>query len=97
MTFKLKHCEIKTYVNAADYQAVTSEALARRTSIAKVLRDCIREYFILRHDLANAIETPGVLGDSHSGKIIYTFDVQNSLDNCIQMLLLQHNINFDHQ
>ncbi|MCD6040238.1 MAG: hypothetical protein K0S27_1638 [Gammaproteobacteria bacterium] len=69
---QLKKYEIKTYVSKDIYQRVTQESLARRTTRAKIIRDGLSEYFLLREEMANAIETPGELGDHHTGKIIHT-------------------------
>ena len=40
--------------------------------MAKVIRDSLTEYFLLREELASAIESPGNLGENHTGKIIHT-------------------------
>jgi hypothetical protein len=37
-----------------------------------VIRDGLSEYFLLREEMANAIESPGELGDNHTGKVIHT-------------------------
>lgn len=69
---QLKKYEIKTYVTKEIYLRINQEATARNSTMAKVMRDSLAEYFLLREELANAIESPGSMGDSHSGKIIHT-------------------------
>jgi hypothetical protein len=74
---QLKKYEIKTYVTKETHQRVTKEAVIRKTTMARVIRDGLNEYFLLREELANAIETPGEIGDSHTGKIIHTLLARN--------------------
>lgn len=69
---QLKKYEIKAYVTKDIHQRISQEAANRNTTMANVIRDGIMQYFILREELATAIETPGSLGESHSGKIIHT-------------------------
>ncbi len=69
---QLKKYEIKTYVSKDIYQRVTQEALARRSTRAKIIRDGLSEYFLLREEMASAVESPGKLGENHTGKVIHT-------------------------
>ncbi len=64
--------QIKTYLSKELYQRVTQEAALRRTTLSKILRDGLMEYFILREEMASAIESPGQLGENHTGQIIHT-------------------------
>jgi hypothetical protein len=64
--------QIKTYVTKEIHERVAKEAMARNCTMGRIIRDGITEYFLLREELANAIESPGNIGDSHTGKIIHT-------------------------
>lgn len=68
----LKKYEIKTYATKDLYERVNQEATARRTTMARIMRDGLSEYFLLREEMANAISNPGTLGENHTGKIIHT-------------------------
>jgi hypothetical protein len=69
---QLKKYEIKTYVSKDIYQRVTQEALTRRSTRAKIIRDGLSEYFLLREEMASAIESPDELSENHTGKVIHT-------------------------
>ncbi len=64
--------QIKTYLSKELYQRVVQEAALRKTTLSKILRDGLMEYFILREEMASAIESPGQLGENHTGQIIHT-------------------------
>lgn len=68
----LKNYEIKSYVTKDLYDRVRLEAVARKTKMAMIIRDSLEKYFTLQEEFASAIEIPGNLGDTHSGKIIHT-------------------------
>jgi hypothetical protein len=69
---QLKKYEIKTYVTKDIYQRVSKEAGEKKSTMAQVIREGLIEYFLLREELANAIESPGNLGENHTGKVIHT-------------------------
>lgn len=46
--------------------------MARRATRAKIIRDGLSEYFLLREEMANAVESPGELGEKHTGNVIHT-------------------------
>lgn len=69
---KLKHHELRAYVSIADYQQLEQEATTRGLSLSKTVRDCLREYFALRREMATAVKIPGQAGEEHTGAIIHT-------------------------
>lgn len=64
--------QVKTYLSKEMYQRVAQEAVTRKTTMSKILRDGLAEYFLLREEMASAIELPGHLGDNHTGQVIHT-------------------------
>jgi hypothetical protein len=74
---QLKKYEIKSHVTKEMHQLVLKEAVARKATMSKIIRDCLTEYFLLREELANSIESPGEVGGPHTGRIIHTLLSRN--------------------
>ena len=67
-----KYHDVHVYLQQQDYPRLEQEASSRGISLSKTVRHCLLEYLHLRLELATAIETPGEVGDSQSGRIIHT-------------------------
>src|SRR5438132_9572361 len=53
----------------ADYRQLQQEAAARGLSAMACARDCLREYFALRTEMASVVTAPGQPGERHTGLI----------------------------
>jgi hypothetical protein len=93
---QLKKYVIKTYVTKELYQCVLKEAVLRKATMAKIIRDGLDEYFQLREELANAIEIPGSIGESHTGKIIHTLLARSEQRTAILFEQLEKKIILSH-
>lgn len=69
---KLKYHELRAYVSVEDSRQLEQEATSRGLSLSKTVRDCLREYFALRREMATAVKIPGQAGEEHTGAIIHT-------------------------
>ncbi len=52
-----------------DYRQLQQEAAARGLSAMACARECLREYFALRTEMASVATAPGKLGERHTGLI----------------------------
>jgi hypothetical protein len=58
---KLQNYEIKVNVTKDLYQRILQEASAKNSKMAKVVRECVLQYFSLREELASSIEAQVIL------------------------------------
>src|SRR2546422_8948231 len=63
---------IRTHLSAEDQERLGQEATARGVSTSQCIRDCLREYFALRAEVATAFETPGGAGEPPTTGLIHT-------------------------
>src|SRR2546426_12549536 len=63
---------IRTPLSAEDQERLGQEATARGVSTSQGMRDCLREYFALRAEVATAFEAPGGAGEPPTTGLIHT-------------------------
>ena len=60
---------IRTHLSAEDQERLGQEATTRGISISQCIRDCLREYFALRAEVATAFDAPEGAGERPTGLI----------------------------
>ena len=60
---------IRTHLDAEDRERVEGEAAARGIGVSQCIRDCLREYFALRAEVATAFDSTGQPRESTTGLI----------------------------
>src|SRR2546425_6003493 len=63
---------IRTHLSAEDQERLGREATTRGISLSQCIRDCLREYFALRAEVATAFEAPGGAGEPPTTGLIHT-------------------------
>ena len=66
--------QIASYLDLEDYQRLKTEVgiRGRGMTLSKTVRDCLREYFDLREEMATAISSSGDADKDFKGKIIHS-------------------------
>src|SRR2546427_11327174 len=60
---------IRTHLSAEEQERLGQEAATRGISVSQCIRDCLREYFALRAEVATAFDASGRLGEPPTGLI----------------------------
>jgi hypothetical protein len=65
---------VRTHLESDDQERLDREAAARGVSVSQCIRDCLREYFALRAEVATALDGPGPTpgGDAAPTGLIHT-------------------------
>ena len=64
----MKH-PVRTHLSAEEQERLGQEATTRGISISQCIRECLREYFALRAEVATAFDAPGRPGEPSTGLI----------------------------
>jgi hypothetical protein len=56
-------------VDLAERRQLEAEAAARSLTMSACIRECLREFFALRDEMADAVLSPGRPGESHPGQL----------------------------
>src|SRR5947199_2877427 len=60
---------IRTHLSAEEQERLGQEATTRGISVSECIRDCLREYFALRAEVATAFDATGRAGEPATGLI----------------------------
>jgi len=60
---------IRTHLSAEEQERLGQEATTRGISVSQCIRECLREYFSLRAEVATAFDAPGRPGEPATGLI----------------------------